>query len=323
MVTNNLVKSVIDNGGSIIPLIIDSKNTNGTGLMNPSILIDGDTILCNIRHVNYTLVHCEGKQIFGNRYGPLAYLNPENDLKLRTTNYLCELNTDFKIKSYEKIDMSNLDITPMWTFIGLEDARLVRWENKLYITGVRRDTETTGIGRMELSEIQNGKEISRLRIEAPINPESYCEKNWMLIQDMPYHYVKWTNPTEIVKVDINTGKSEQVILKNGVGNIQDMRGSSQIISYKENYICIIHETKLWKNKLAQKNAKYTHRFVVWDKDWNIIKITDDFSFMDGEIEFCCGLEKKSDEFIITFGFQDNAAYLLRMPETYLNDMIWS
>jgi len=46
---------------------------------------------------------------------------------------------------------------------------------------------------MELSEIEitdtEVKEISRLRIEAP-DVNSYCEKNWMPILDMPYHYIK-------------------------------------------------------------------------------------------------------------------------------------
>ena len=40
------------------------------------------------------------------------------------------------------------------TFIGLEDARLVFWDNKYYAVGVRRDTTTTGHGRQEFSELQ-------------------------------------------------------------------------------------------------------------------------------------------------------------------------
>ena len=59
---SNFVKRVIENGGNIYPLIIPTEQTGGTGLMNPSIFIDGDTILCNIRHVNYTLINCEGNQ---------------------------------------------------------------------------------------------------------------------------------------------------------------------------------------------------------------------------------------------------------------------
>ena len=95
----NLVKSVLDNGGSIHPLIIPSAETNGTGLMNPSIFNDKGRLICVLRHVNYTLMHCEGNQVFGNRHGPLAYLNPENDVKLKTINYMLELNDDLTIKN--------------------------------------------------------------------------------------------------------------------------------------------------------------------------------------------------------------------------------
>lgn len=59
---------------------------------------------------------------------------------------------------------------------------------------------------MELSLISSGaKETERSRIEPPT--KSYCEKNWMPILDMPFHYVKWTSPTEVVKV--NTKKVPQ------------------------------------------------------------------------------------------------------------------
>ena len=36
----------------------------------------------------------------------------------------------------------------------LEDARLIKWLNKYYLSGVRRDTTPNGVGRMELSEIE-------------------------------------------------------------------------------------------------------------------------------------------------------------------------
>jgi FkbM family methyltransferase len=38
--------------------------------------------------------------------------------------------------------------------------------------------------------------------------------------------------------------------------------------------------------------------------------------MDGEIEFCCGLAEYNNELLISFGFQDNAAFILRMPTKY-------
>ena len=318
---DNLVKKVLDSGGSITPLIIPPDLTNGTGLMNPSIYVDKGKLILNLRHVNYTLYHCEGEQLFINRWGPLAYLNPENDIHLRTTNWLCELNDDLTIKSWNKVDTSKLDVEPVWEFIGLEDGRLVKWDNKLYLCGVRRDTKTNGEGRMELSELKKYKEVKRSRIQPPNDPNSYCEKNWMPVIDMPYHFVKWTNPTELVKVNPETNTSETIILKDGVGSHLNLRGGSQIIPYGNDRICIIHEVDLWKNKLEQKDAKYNHRLVIWDKDWNIKHISESFSFMDGEIEFCCGLAEYKGDLLITFGFQDNAAYILKVQKEKLIDML--
>ena len=320
---SNFVKTVIDVGGSIHPIIIPASETNGTGLMNPSIFNDNGRLILNLRHVNYTLYHAEGEQLFINRWGPLAYLNPENDLHLRTTNFFCEIDNNLQVTSFTKIDTTKLDVEPIWEFVGLEDGRLTRWNNKLYLSGVRRDTTPNGEGRMEMSELEikdvKVSEISRSRIQPPVDLTSYCEKNWMAVTDMPNHFVKWANPTEVVEADLITGKSIQRFVKQGVGPHQNLRGNSQVIPYKGKRICVIHEVDLFNNKLEQKNGKYTHRFVVWDMDWNIEYVSEPFSFMDGEIEFACGIAEWNDDILVSFGFQDNAAYILKIPQTFFDE----
>jgi len=210
-----LAQLALKNSGSIHPLIVPSYHTNGTGLMNPSILYWKNKLIVNLRHVNYTFYHSEAK-LFQHQYGPLTYVHPENDIHLRTFNYYLELNNNFEISRYNLVDTSLFDTyEPLWEFVGLEDARLVCWNDKLYMTGVRRDTTTNGQGRMELSEIEvladSVKEINRIRIQAPRHFDSYCEKNWMPFLDLSYHYVKWTNPTEVVKVNINDGSSTTIL----------------------------------------------------------------------------------------------------------------
>ena len=326
--TRGLVKQVIELGGSIHPLIIPAELTNGTGLMNPSIYVDNDELIVNIRHVNYTLYHSENKK-FQHRYGPLQYLHPENDLNLRTWNYLCHLDDDLKLTKITKVDTSKLDVTPIWEFVGLEDARIVRWDGKLYMTGVRRDTTTNGQGRMELSEIVEEKdkvtEISRIRIPAPGDNTSYCEKNWMPIIDKPFHYVKWCNPTEIIKYDVKTKTTNTVYLDRNkfTPNLPDFRGGSQAIPYGDYYLAIIHEVDLFKPQVGNKDAAYLHRFVIWDKEWNLVKFTDAFSFMNADIEFCCGAALYKDHLLITFGFQDNCAFVLKMPTDVVDKIIWT
>jgi len=318
---NNLCKLALEKGGSINYLILPANMTEGLGLTNPSIFIQDGKYLLNLRHVQYALYHSEGEQKYQTLWGPLAYLNPEDDVTLRTTNYLCQLDPNtLAIDKFRKVDTSKLDVKPIWEFIGLEDARVVNWDDNLYLTGVRRDTKTDGEGRMELSVIDSGsKETERYRIEPPT--KSYCEKNWMPILDMPYHYVKWTNPTEVVKVNIEKGTSETIhLVEQDIKFPRDIRGGSQVISYRNMYIALTHEVDLWKNEQGKKDAQYYHRFIVWDKNWKIVHYSNEFKFMTGAIEFSCGLALDRDQLIIPFGFQDSTAFILKFPITLLDDL---
>lgn len=317
---------VVENGGSIHPLIIDESLSNGTGLMNPSVYVDNDEILINLRHTNYTLYHSESK-VFAHQWGPLQYLHPENDQTLRTKNFLLWMNDDLTIKKVLPVDTSQLDQHPQWHFIGLEDARLFKWDNKFYLCGVRRDDNTKGSGRMELQEIEIGldyaKEVHRNKIPAPGRDASYCEKNWMPITDRPFHFVKWCNPTEVVKTHPTDSSCFTVVLDESkkVNLPNDLRGSSQVIAWEKGHMCITHEVNLYNDIQGRKDGKYRHRFVFWDENWNLVKTSEQFHFMTGEIEFCAGLAIHKKDFLISFGFQDNAAYVLRMPMNLLNELM--
>jgi hypothetical protein len=320
-----LSQHVLKNSGSIHPIIIPATDTDGLGLMNPSILNDNGKLIVNLRQVNYTFYHSEAK-LFQHPYGPLTYIHPENDLRLRTWNWYLELDDNLGITRYNKIDTGQFDTyEPMWDFVGLEDARLVRWDDKLYISGVRRDTTTNGQGRMELSEIkvtgETVTEVSRFRIPTPRDPRSYCEKNWMPVIDMPYHYVKWTDPTELVKVDPIAESCSVVFDKKSVNIPISQRGGSQVLKIDDKYIALTHEVDLFESETSRKDAVYRHRFIIWDDKWNIVKYSKAFSIMGGHVEFAVGMCVWKDRLLITFGFQDNAAYILNTDITTVMDFI--
>ena len=319
---NNLCQLALQKGGSLNYLMLPATITEGFGLTNPSILIHNGHYFLNLRHVQYALYHSEGEQKFQSSWGPLAYLNPEDDVTLRTTNYLCQLDPNtLAIDKFQKVDTTKLDVKPLWEFIGLEDARVIYWDDTLYLSGVRRDTTTNGEGRMELSTIEDkGKETKRVRIEPPTKG-SYCEKNWMPILDLPYHYVKWTNPTEVVKVDPIKGISETVFsVEQKIKFPRDIRGGSQVITIGNYYVAIAHEVDLWHNEQGKKDAQYYHRFIIWDKKWNIVAHSSELKFMTGAIEFTCGLAFDGNDIIIPFGFQDSTAFILKFPINLLETL---
>ena len=321
----NFVRDALEHGGILKPLLIPPEQTNGTGLFNPTILNDNGSLIGNVRHCQYTIYHSELGR-FEHEYGPLVYLNPENDITLTTTNFFCTFDNDLSMTSQQKVNTSRLDVKPLWEFVGLEDARIVKWHERIYYCGVRRDTTTHGEGRMELSEIEfiDGvpTEVSRQRMPAPPPNSSYCEKNWMPIADIPFHFVKWSNPTEVVRYDPVTRTTETVFLGTYVQKDYDFRGGSQVIKWKDYYICISHSVNLYNSEAGRKNADYFHSFIVWDKNWNVVKYTDLFKLLGAKIEFSCGMCSHGEDLVITFGYQDNAAYILKVPgdffERFLN-----
>ncbi len=330
MVYENLTKTILDIGGIIQPLYIDNKDSGGTGLCNASLLYNDNALHMILRNVEYTLHSSENEQKYQTCFeGPLSYYHKDNDLTLRTTNFHCIINKQtLEIENYNKIDTARLDNKPKWTFIGLEDARIVYWDNRYYAIGVRRDTTTNGQGRMEFSELEidenSVKEISRSRIEVE-NKESYCEKNWMPIKSKPFHFVKWSNPTEIVKVDLENKIANQIYLSENKINLPlDLRGGSQLIDWYDNtYLAIVHECKfVSQNFNGYKDADYFHRFIIWNSDWSINYISEPFNFMTAKVEFCTGLEEVDNNIIISFGFQDNACYAIKLLKNNLNQLIW-
>jgi hypothetical protein len=324
---SNFVKEVLNNGGEIYPLLIPSTELNNfPSLTNPTVYNDNGKIYANIRNINYTLYHSEKKK-YEHQWGPLVYIHPENDWKLRTSNIFCELNEDLSIKWYTRIDTSRFDTyEPMWDFVGLEDGRIVRWYDKLYIIGVRRDTTTNGEGRMELSEIeiydQKVIEVNRIRIPGIGDNKSYCEKNWVPIIDMPFHFVKWHNGTEVVYFDQEQNTTTTVIQHHWKDlGCADLRGGSQIIPFQDGYLSLTHTTYLFKSPAGRKDGIYRHRFVIFNKDFEIQKISSEFSFLGADVEFAIGMTEIQNNILITFGFQDNAAYVLKMPKNVLNNFL--
>jgi predicted GH43/DUF377 family glycosyl hydrolase len=315
----NFSKYIVTHGGYVKPLEIPVEMSEGLGLCNPSVFIDNDgKILCNIRRVNY-LFHQSLSYHWSSAYGPTNYHHPDNDVNLRTENYMCELDDNLEIKDGSLKHINYMPYEPKWHFTGEEDVRIVRWDGKLFVTGCRRDTEDTGISRMELTELDgNMNEMSRTRVPAPEKNDTYCEKNWMAILDKPYQYVKWCNPLQIVEYDTETKTTKEVLLKDqkieSEDALGDIRGSSQVIKVDNYYVALVHEVNLWTNRYSERAAIYYTRFIVWDENWDTVKLSQRFWFMNIPIEFTNGLAFDGKDFIIPFSVYDNAAFIARLSK---------
>ena len=144
----------------------------------------------------------------------------------------------------------------------------------------------------------------------------------MPILDMPFHFVKWTNPTEVVKVDLHKKTSETIVLTEEQFALKrDIRGGSQVIPYKNYRIALTHEVDLFYNEQGKKDAQYYHRFIVWDKEWNIVFRSEEFKFFGANVEFSCGMALQNENLLISIGFQDSSAFLIKMPTAFFENFV--
>jgi len=316
-------------GATIIPLDVDIHDPMWPGYCNPSIMWDekDQNFKVIVRNVNHVLHGVDEPIKAPCNWGPVFYSIPNEDGRnLKTQNYI-GVSKDPLAEPFEFKLIKTNPYKPIWEFQGEEDARIVRWDDKIYATGVRRDDNTQGRGRMELMHLsENGyQEVSRVRVGA-VDEKSYCEKNWMAVKDLPYHYIQQTNPTILVKTDPETGHTEEVVHKERIPGLIDenfdlLRGSSTVIRWNGYWMALVHTCEMWLTANDRKYSRYCHCFVLWDDDWNIVKMSPLFSFADFNIEFTCGLEYHDGKFYIPFAIEDNFSYLIVVDENIVDQFI--
>lgn len=320
----NFVNRVIDSGGKFKRIKPQNEDLKKSGLFNPSVMVDGDKIYVSFRSSTYSIYYSENqKYSIGGQY--LDYIKPDNQEFIVATNYICELNDELNMKTCCKVQTDKFDTEPRWKYSGLEDPRLVKWDNKFLLVGVRRDDNHLGQGRIELSEIQyNGKtaiEVNRDRLPTPYDIDTYCEKNWMPIIDEPYRMVKWSNPTEVVTWNPESKTIFQELLREQSESVPNlMRGGSQVIKHNEKFLTIIHEVTN-KTVDGKFTMEYYQRFVEWDRQWNIVRVSNPFKMLGGGIEFVSGMAIYGDDLLISFGFQDCLAFILKVPFTVVDNFL--
>ena len=307
-------------GGHIQPTGFKDYNSMWPAYCNPSIFYDekNNRFLMIQRNVSYVLNGSKGK--LWNSWGPLHYSIPQERYDwLETRNFLGK--TDDPMASdwgFKEIQMKPR--TQMWSFRGLEDARCVRWNGKLYAIGVRRDDNTTGVGRMEIVELdKQGNEVRAVKMKGPGDDKQYCIKNVVPVTDMPGWFVyQAANPVILIGVNLETGditSMKEVETDVEVFKGFDMpRGSSHCIPWGDgnHHLSCVHLCTMYYTGNKRKYARYLHAFVEYDENWNVCRTSQLFAFDDLLVEFMLGMTMKHNMVYLSFALQDNISYVLEV-----------
>lgn len=261
-----------------------------------------DKFILNIRLVNYYLTS-DGTAI--NIYN-------------KTISYNCILilDTFFNIESKHILKSFNdLEIP----YVGIEDIRLFNFNNEIFFIGSAYNKNTGKISIVSNKYNLDSNEYNPIFITPSFTTTNNWEKNWVFFNnnnELNLIY-KW-KPIYICKINYDTQKLVLIKENNNVPEFfNNFRGSTNGIEHDNKIWFIVH----MQNMLFQGKKYYTHIFVCFNKNMELLGYSNEFNFENNIVEFCIGLITNNDNFIITYSTLDKTAKLCVLPSDYVNSLI--
>lgn len=314
---NSLVKFIEDNGGCEYNITYPKRLLNGKYCTsNTSCVWFNDELIINSRLVEYVKLFQNNKvRALTSENNGQTYFYTRNGFDSR--NVISKFSDGNVYNTIESVypECAYYDVY----YRGLEDGRLIVWNDKLYIYGTRWD-RVKDEGCICLYELNNDMQPVN---EVIVHPQGSgnCEKNWGGIEDKPFTFMYSHNPNTIVQINEN-GDCWLVKQHEKNENIKKViKGSTQIVRYDENtYVSLVH-TNDWYDRDGYAYSDYLTAFVFYDNDLNIIKMSDWFVFKTPMCEFTCGLAIHDDDVYITYSQLDCTSHLLVTNKETVNKFV--
>jgi hypothetical protein len=154
------------------------------------------------------------------------------------------------------------------------------------------------------------------------------EKNWLPFEDSSKIKFIYSHDPIIVKgVNLETGECPTLIEKDSGCYLEEFRGSSTPVQYQEGYLTVIHEVIMRNVGSGDKPdwaRHYFHRFVRFDKDFQVKELSRPFYYDHKGIEFCAGLCWSLDNknLLMTVGLEDHDAYIYSISAEDVEDALY-
>jgi len=221
-------------------------------------------------------------------------------------------------EDYKVVLMKNDE--PIYVISRAEDGRLIKCQERLICiyTAPFFTNPTTSI--MHMFDFSTNK-----KWKLKYDKAAPMEKNWSPFVYNNELYLSYKlSPHNVLKCDINTGTCTEMYLSNSKLP-SNIRGSSQIIPWKNNYIGIAHTT----TTTGVLERTYIHYIFIMNENppFEIVRSSIPFTFPThfndwrDKIQFCCGLFIKDKYFYISYGVADCLSFILKVHETEIEHLL--
>ena len=271
----------------IPPINPDSTYTNS----NPSVAVVDGKIKAVVRTVSY-------------RIRPDGSYDYNGVSAIRTTSYLADFDPALKFTKAVELQRPTGFPEPVFKdVLDVEDMRLwVDHQDQLWVNGCVLEQNPQAWREQFIMRLnEDTGEVDKWRMVEPGFVPKQNEKNWMPIvgEGALFMYRPGVTMDGMGYLVTNNPPSLAV---------DQFAGGGQVLPFDGGWLAIIHEARP-----DPTNGKrfYQHRFVWFDHDFVLKKVSRPFVFFDRQIEFAAGLalHPDLDKFIVSFGVLDREAWL--------------
>lgn len=204
-------------------------------------------------------------------------------------------------------------------YVGIEDIRLFNFKNEIYFIGSYYNNSNNKV-QIVSNKYKLGNNYKPLIINPTFSTNFNWEKNWVFFEKNEELYIiyKWY-PIYICKIDYINKNLNLIKTNDNIPDIfKNFRGSTNGVYYNDKIWFLVHEQKNVINDIKC----YTHNFVVFDMNMNLLGYSNTFNFENKIVEFCVGMELTyNNNFVITYSTLDCSSKLLVLSPDYVNSLI--
>jgi hypothetical protein len=279
----------------------------GWSCFNPSIAADpaGDGFRMIVRSSNYAYD------------GSVMRMSVvDGDPVIRTENVLLELDGDLAVRTSIPIDDLALRVEPPpFPVAGFEDCRLVSLDGMWWATATVRDRSQQGVCQTALFRLE-GAVATDLRLLS--DGQTRHEKNWMPVAGAsPLRFVYTPAPTILLRFDEGASAVVPEFIQPAPLIARRFSGGAQVVPHDGGHLGLIHEAA----RFDDGNRLYLHRWVWFDAEWRLARLSPPFVFHDRGVEFAAGLARRGDDLIISYGVWDREAWLATVPASHVESLL--
>ena len=274
---------------TIDPSVLSAAGAAGAALHNPSVAVHGGRLWAVVRAM---VDNC------------------------RTHNFMGRVNDEWSLEGVQPMrDRAPGEHNTSSRTSGYEDCRLFVLNGKLAASATICDRVVDDTRpKIAVLELSEDHDVAQCHVQ----PSSHHEKNWMpLVEDDALRFVYTMDPMVVLRYDPEA-RAVTPSAADLPSYLGFLRGGSQLIAYEGGYLAVVHQVH--EGKPA---PTYLHRFVRFDRELRMTRMSEPFYFQELGVEFCAGLAAWNGKFVLSFGLKDSSANLAVVDEAVVEQMLIS